>query len=82
MVAVRGKLAFSRTATIPKDNRYEHGPAQRAESANICCGSRERKDKTYRRGGWKDEKKNCRTYDDSHLCMLALWLQYSTEKSA
>ena len=28
MVAVRRKLAFSRTATIPKDNRYEHGPAQ------------------------------------------------------
>ena len=34
MVVVRRKLAFSRTATIPKDNRYEHEPAQRAESAN------------------------------------------------
>ena len=34
MVAVRRKLAFSRTVTIPKDNRYEHEPAQRAESAN------------------------------------------------
>ena len=32
MVAVRGKLAFSRTATIPKDNRYEHGPSHRAGS--------------------------------------------------
>ena len=26
MVTVRRKLAFSRTATIPKDNRYEHSP--------------------------------------------------------
>ena len=34
MVAVRRKLAFSRTVIIPKDNRYEHGPAQRTESAN------------------------------------------------
>ena len=34
MIAVRRKLAFSRTATIPKYNRYEHGSAQRAESAN------------------------------------------------
>ena len=34
MVTVRRKLAFSRTAIIPKDNLYEHEPAQRAENAN------------------------------------------------